>query len=117
VKIVQSAQVLSALRRAAAGEDVAVLLDGAQSAALPSLPFAADLEVVARSRPTPAAFTCTVSGRLPPARWNSLEQGLEKVGSTPRGAAALEGIRMVRFVRPAPGALEAVRRLGERAQR
>ena len=108
-RIVQSSQVLSGLRRAAAGDDVALLLDGAQTAALPTLPFASDLEVVARSRPLPVAFVCEVDERLAPTRWKALEDALLKLSDTPAGAAALEGIRMVRFVRPDPAALAVAR--------
>lgn len=110
-RIVQSAQVLSSLRKAVAGEDVAVLLDASQAAALPSLPFAQDLEVVARTEPLPVAFVCTVGKRLPPARWKALAGGLEKLAGTPSGAAALEQIRMVRFVPADPAALATVSRL------
>jgi hypothetical protein len=98
VKIVASGQVLSSLRKAAAGENVAVLLDGAQAAALPSLPFAADLEVVARSAPLPTGLLATVGTRIAPARWRALDVALRKLGDTPAGAAALEGIRMQGFL-------------------
>ena len=115
-KVAQSGQVLSALRRAAAGEDVAVLLDGAQAEALPTLPFADELEVVARSEPLPSVLACTVDGRLPPARWSALAKALEKLPSTPRGASALEGLRMVRFVPVDAATMTAVeRRAGGRA--
>jgi hypothetical protein len=110
VRIVQSNQVLSSLRKVAAGEELAVLLDGAQSAALESLPFAGDLEVVVRSQPLPSAFVCTVDRKLPAPRWKALEGALVKLGATTQGAAALEGIRIVRFVPADPGALAAVRR-------
>jgi hypothetical protein len=97
VRIVASSQVLSALRRAAAGEEVAVLLDGEQAAALPSLPFAGELEAVARSRPLPGGLVATVGTRIPAARWTALEKGLLALPSTPDGAAALEGVRMQGF--------------------
>jgi hypothetical protein len=84
VKVVPTKQVLSALRRAAAGEDVAVFLDGTQGAALGSLPFAAELEVVARSEPLPAAFVCTVGSKLSKARWKALERGLGRVAAARR---------------------------------
>jgi len=116
-RIAASSQVLSALRRAAAGEDLAVLLDGEESAALGSLPFASELEVVARSQPLPAAFVCTVGDALPPARYRALERGLVALSADPGGAAALEGIRMVRFVPAPPAALALYRALGEKAGR
>ena len=50
-KIETSTQVLSSLRKAATGPDVAVLLDGSQAASLDSLPFAKDHpEVTSRDR-------------------------------------------------------------------
>ncbi len=112
-KVAESTQVLSALRRTASGADLAVLLDAAQAAALPSLPFAWDLEVVARSQPLPSAFVATVGARLSAARWNALEGALAALPSDPQGAAALEGIRMTRFVPADAAALSAVRRLSE----
>lgn len=98
VKVVQSAQVLSALRKAAAGENLAVLLDGSQLGALPSLPFASDLEVVARSAPLPTGVVVTVGKKLQPDRWKALEKALRQLGDRPAGAAALEAIRLQGFV-------------------
>lgn len=91
-------QVLSALRRAAAGDDVAVILDSAQAASLPTLPFAADLETVAVSPPVPAVVLCSVGPTLPPADTRSLVAGLLKMHETTEGAAALDAVRLVRFV-------------------
>jgi hypothetical protein len=108
-KVAATSQVLSALRKAAGGADVAVLLDGAQAEALPSLPFAADLEVVARSAPLPAALVATVGTRLPAVRWAALEKGLLGLAADPGGAAALAGIRMVRFLPLDAAALAAAR--------
>jgi len=107
VPVVESSQVLSALRKAAGGADVAVLLDGAQAAALPTLPFAADLEVVARSAPLPTALVASVGKRLPAARWQKLEAALRALAAEPQGAEALAGIRMVRFVPTDAAALAA----------
>ena len=115
VKIAPTPAVLSALRRAAAGEPVAVLLDGAQSAALaslpfaadlevvarspalPGLPFAADLEVVARSPDLPTGVVATADRRLPAARWTRIAAALRDLPTDPAGAEALAGIRMSRF--------------------
>jgi len=116
-KVVESSQVLSALRKAAAGEDAAVLLDGAQSAALAGLPFAGELEVVARSRPLPAVFVATVGNRLPAARWAAVEKAMLGLAEDPQGAAALEGIRMVRFARVDPAAATTAQRLAAEASR
>ena len=71
-QLVSSGAVLSGLRRAAAGEKVAVLLDRAQAAGLASLPYAGELEVVTRSPPLPVFVVATVGGRVPPARAQSL---------------------------------------------
>lgn len=106
-----SGQVLTALRKAAGGEKVALLLDAAQTAALPTLPLAAELEVVARSAPLPAALLCTVRGRLPAARWKALEKALLDLPGRPAGAAALQGVRVVRFAPVDESALAAARRL------
>jgi hypothetical protein len=109
VKIAPSSAVLSALRRAAAGEPVAVLLDGAQAAALPSLPFAAELEVVTRSPPLPSGVVATVDQRVPPARWAKLSAALRDLPGDPAGAEALAGIRMARFEPVDAAALSAAR--------
>src|SRR5512141_268141 len=86
VKSETSSAVLSALRRAAAGEPVAVLLDGTQEAALASLPFAADLEVVARSPALPAGVVAVVDRRLPSARWEKIATALRALPDDPAGA-------------------------------
>ncbi len=112
-RIVESSQVLSALRRAASGDGTAVLLDGAQAAALPSLPFAAEIEVVARSAPLPTALVASVGKRLPPRRWRQLETALLGLSADPRGADALAAIRMVRFVPADAAPLAEARRLME----
>jgi len=98
VEVVQSSQVLSWLRKAAAGENVAVLLDGVQGKALATLPFASDLEVVVRSAPVPSGVVATVGKRLPADRWAALDKALRSLRESPDGAAALEGIRLESFV-------------------
>lgn len=98
VEIVASGQVLSSLRRAAAGEPVAVLLDGAQAAALPSLPFASSLEVVTRSGAVPGALVVTVDGRLAASRWRALERAFLGLGKAPGGPEALAGLQLSAFV-------------------
>jgi hypothetical protein len=115
-RIVQSAQVLSGLRRAAAGEDVALLLDAAQAAALPGLPYATELEVVARSAPLPTAFVATVGDRLPPARWAALERALAGLAGDPDGAAALRDLELEALAPASDAALAAVRRLAQAAR-
>ena len=117
VKVAQSTAVLSGLRRAAAGEPVAVLLDGAQSAALATLPFAKDLEVVARSPELPAGILATVAGREPAGRWAKLSRAFAELPSDPAGAEALAGIRMTRFVPLDEPALAAARERAAKARR
>lgn len=109
-RVVQSGAVLSSLRRAAAGEPLAVLLDGAQEAALASLPFAADLEVVARSAPLPVGVLAEVSGRLPARGWSALEQGFRSLPSAAGGVAALEALQVTRFAPVDEQALAGARR-------
>jgi hypothetical protein len=98
VRIDFSGAVLSALRRAAAGERVALLLDRTQAAAVATLPFAAQLEVVARSAPVPVAVLCVVANRLPDARVRVLASALRRLGDTPAGAEALASVRLSAFV-------------------
>lgn len=109
--VAATTQVLSALRKAASGADVAVLLDGAQAEALASLPFAGDLEVLARSAPVPTSVLCTVGSRLPTPRWAPLERAFLTLHAAPAGAAALAGVRMARFAPLDPAALSAARGL------
>ena len=84
-KVAESGQVLSVLRRRRKGEDVAVLLDGAQSDALATLPFAGELEVVARSEPLPSVLGAPWVAAAAP-RWATLEKALGSCRSTPAGA-------------------------------
>jgi len=99
VKIEATGQVLSALRRVAAGEPVAVLLDQTQAAALPSLPFAAELRTVTQSPELPVAIVVVVDSRLPAARAHSLQQGLLKMGlDTEERDYSARGRRMVTWV-------------------
>lgn len=95
--IVDSAQVLSMLRKAAKGPDTAVLLDGAQASSLGSLPFAAELEEIAKSAPMPTAVVATVGDRVPEERWGAFETALLAMSTDPAGIEALRTIRMVRF--------------------
>jgi hypothetical protein len=96
-RIVPTGAVISALRRAATGEKVAVLLDHAQAAALDSLPFFADLEVVTRSAPMPGVVFCTVARRAGESRESAVVKALLELGARPAGAAALSGLRLQAF--------------------
>ncbi|BDG08956.1 phosphate/phosphite/phosphonate ABC transporter substrate-binding protein [Anaeromyxobacter paludicola] len=116
-RVTSSTAVLSSLRRAAAGEKVAVLLDGAQEAALPTLPFAAELEAVARSAPLPSGLVVTVGNRLPARSWSALEGALRGLPSDPSGAAALDAIQTTRFAPLDEKALAAARRAFAEAAR
>ena len=100
VKIESTGQVLSALRRVAAGEPVAVLLDHEQAAALPTLPFAAQLKTVQQSSGLPVAVVAVVGSRLPEARARSLQSALLKLSSTAGGPETLDSLRLKGFALP-----------------
>ena len=110
-RVTSTANVLSALRRAASGALIAVVLDDAQAKALETLPFAADLEIVARSAPMPRTLLCTVGGRLQPWRSEAMVHGLEKLHTDPERAEILRTMRMTRFEPVDTVALDAARRL------
>ena len=97
VQVLFRSSVLSALRRAARGERVATLLDRAQTAALDSLPFAGELEVVVRSRPLPGTLLCRVGGRLPDEHVAELKQAFLGLERQPGGRALLDTLRIVSF--------------------
>ena len=96
-RLLASGAVLSALRQAATGERVAALLDSAQAAALDSLPFYQDLEVVTRSAPMPGVVFCTAAGRAGEVREHALLKALLELAARPAGAAALSGLRLSAF--------------------
>jgi hypothetical protein len=98
--ITATGQVLSALRRAATGDPVAVLLDQAQAAALPSLPFAANLQNVATSAAVPVALIVVVDNRLAKPRAQVLQQALLHLAATPEGTASLGRLQLKGFVLP-----------------
>ncbi|HEX4453488.1 MAG TPA: hypothetical protein VH143_21595 [Kofleriaceae bacterium] len=75
-KLVQSTSVLSALRKAANGDPVAVVLDGAQQASLASLPYANQLAVVATSPAMPAGVVVTIDADVSAATWAPIEKAL-----------------------------------------
>jgi hypothetical protein len=100
VKIETTGQILSALRRAAAGEPVAVLLDQAQAAALPSLPFAAELNTLIQSPDLPVALIVVVDSRVPAARAKALQTGLLKMTPASGAVDSLGPLRLRGFVLP-----------------
>jgi len=96
-RITFTARILTALRRASTGEDVGVLMDSTQTAALSTLPFARDLEIVWRSRPVPGAILCTVGNRLPAADADALVRGLAALTRLEGGPEVLKSMRLSRF--------------------
>ena len=109
-RVTFTANVLSALRRAAAGEPLAVLLDGPQAKALETLPFGADLEIVARSVPMPGSLVCAVGSRLPPKQVDAFVHGLERLPALPDSAEILKTMRLQRFEAVDRAALDSARR-------
>jgi ABC-type phosphate/phosphonate transport system substrate-binding protein len=95
---VASGAVLSGLRRAAAGDKVALVLDSAEAGALPTLPFAKELEVVTRSAPLPATLVCSLDGRVGSARVEQLKKALLDLALKPSGPAVLAAMRTERFI-------------------
>lgn len=93
-----SGQILSALRKSASGENVAVLLDAAQTASIPTLPFAGELEIVATSPPVPGIVVCTVGRSVGSTATSQLIAGMVKMNETPEGLSALDAVRLARFV-------------------
>jgi hypothetical protein len=98
--IAATGQVLSALRRAANGDPVAVLLDQEQADALASLPFAANLATFGPSAPVPVALIVVVDGRIAQARAQELSQALLRLSGTPQGAATLSRLKLNGFAPP-----------------
>ncbi len=92
-----SKRAVGELRKAARGEPVAVLLDRAQSDALDSLPFADDLQVVARSKPMVSSLVCRVGDRMNGMSSEAVTSALLKLSKTKSGSALLESIRVQRF--------------------
>jgi hypothetical protein len=116
VTITFSSAILTGLRRASSGNKVALLLDRAQAAALPTLPFAAKLQVVTRSAPLPVSVLSVVGGRLPPARLKSVLKGFAALATTPAGVELLAGVRLARFVPADQAALARASAAFERAR-
>jgi hypothetical protein len=109
LEIQGSGAVLSALRRGADGEKVAVLLDGAQAAALGKLPFGSSLAVIGTSAPMPVAIVATVGKRMDPRRWKALEPAFRRLAQDPAAREALDGVRTAGFVPLDRAALAAAR--------
>jgi hypothetical protein len=117
VKLQQSGAVLSALRKAAKGDAVAVVLDGPGASQLSTLPFAGDLEVVARSAKLPAGLVVTIDAGPPAGTWKALEGAFLGLRNDRAGATALDGIQMDRFVKVDADALAAARKAYDAASK
>jgi hypothetical protein len=100
VKIEFSGQILSTLRRVAAGEPVVALLDQTQATALPTLPFSAQLKALMQSPPLPVALVAVVDSRLPPARAKAVQAALLKMGHAAGAADTLGPLHLQGFVLP-----------------
>jgi hypothetical protein len=109
-RITFTPNVLSALRRAAAGEPIAVVVDAAQAAAMTSLPFGGDLEIVARSPAMPETLLCLVGTRLPATDADALIRGLLRLHTQSDWIATLASLRMTRFEPTAAAAIDAARK-------
>src|ERR1700675_1295657 len=97
-KMEAAGEILSALPRVASGEPVVALLDQTQTAALSTLPFAAQIKTLAQSAPLPVAVIAVVEARLPEARAKALQTALIKMNSTNTDTLAL--LRLKGFVLP-----------------
>jgi hypothetical protein len=104
-----SGAVLTGLRKAAAGEKVAVLLDEVQSLGVAGLPLAKDLQVVTRSGPLPAYIVSTVRDRVAPPRAGAILKALLALAQRPEGAPVLANLRLSRFVPLEEGGMKQVR--------
>jgi hypothetical protein len=100
VKIVLNGQTLSALRKVANGDPVAVLLDQPQTEALPTLPFAAEVRAVSVSAPLPVAIIAVVNNRIAAAKAHSFQAGLLKLGHGQGNSDTLGSLRLSGFVMP-----------------
>jgi len=108
LELKQSSAVLSALHGAAAGEPIAVLLDGTEAAALDTLAFASELEVVARSPAMPAAVVVTTK-LVTEREWSAVASALLALGGDAAATAALDGIQVAKFSPVDSAALAAAR--------
>jgi len=116
VEIQQSSAVLSALKRSANGEKLAVLLDGSQAAAMAKLPFAGSLAVLETSPPMPVALIATLRKRIDDRRWNTLETAFLRLAEDRAAREALDGVRMAGFQPLDDKALAAARTAYRRAR-
>lgn len=97
VAIAQPRRLLSSLRRAMAGEPVALLLDEEQAAALADLPGAESLEVIASSPPLLAAIVATVGDRVSATDRDALLAALLALDEETDSAELMETMRVSAF--------------------
>jgi hypothetical protein len=90
-------RVLSALRAASRGDQLAVLLDSAQSDALSSLPYAKELEVVTRSPALDGSLWCNVGARMDAETLEALDRALIDWHNSEDGQSLLSTFRLSRF--------------------
>ncbi len=100
VKIEATGQLLSVLRRVAAGDKVVALLDQTQAASLPTLPFAAQLTTLVQSAPLPVALITVVDSRVPAPRAKAFQAALFKMAAGPGGDDTLGTLHLKGFVPP-----------------
>jgi ABC transporter, phosphonate, periplasmic substrate-binding protein len=100
VKIESSGQILTALRRVAAGDKIAALLDQTQATSLATLPFASELTALVQSPRLPVAIVAVVDSRLSAARAQAVQAALLKMGHATGDADILGPLRLQGFVRP-----------------
>jgi hypothetical protein len=110
VTISFTARAVAALRKAAAGEKLAVLLDAAQTESLSALPFAEQLEVVTSSQKLPASLVCAVGERLTVDDNAALVPALLGLGETESGREVLAALRMTSFEKLDQAAIEQAER-------
>jgi hypothetical protein len=97
---------LGALRRVAAGENLAVLIEPEQTQAIfPQHPLAKDLEIVATSRPVPGSVVSIVGDRVSQEERTRLLNALMHLQDSPDGAEALKTLRVEKFVTLQPKAV------------
>jgi hypothetical protein len=111
-----TARAVSALRKAAAGEKLAVLLDAAQTEALPSLPFSEELEIVANSPPLPTSLVCAVGMRLTEEDATKLVAALLGLSKSDSGLELLAALRMTSFSKLDEAAIEQAEQAFDGAQ-
>lgn len=90
-------RVLGGVRRAGNGENVAVLLNSAQTAALASLPNSEALEIVATSDRVLMGLVVSVGARLPDPTEDALLGGLMRIHESAAFAEVLSTVRVKRF--------------------